>query len=91
MTVYYQQRGPAAASKTLKAFPKEFRMLAGDSLKRNFTGDFPAEAINFACLGAGQPETNSLPNYNCPSGLRAQVYFPSCWVRNLPTSKWEYS
>jgi hypothetical protein len=62
-------------------------MLAGDSFKRNFTGDFPAEAINFACLGAGQPETNSLPNYNCPSGLRAQVYFPSCWVGNLPIYK----
>ena len=53
-------------------------MLAGDPSKRNFTGDFPAEAINFACLGAGKPETNSLPNYNCPGGLRAQVYFPSC-------------
>ncbi|KAF2432321.1 WSC-domain-containing protein [Tothia fuscella] len=79
MTVYYQQRGPAAASKTLKAFPRDFRMLAGDPFKRNFTGDFPAQAINFACLGAGKPETNSLPDYNCPGGLRAQIYFPSCW------------
>jgi hypothetical protein len=79
MTVYYQQRGPAAASQTLKAYPVDFRMLAGDSSKRSFSGDFAGDAVNFACLGAGQPETNSLPNYNCPGGLRAQIYFPSCW------------
>jgi hypothetical protein len=73
------QRGPAADSDTLKAFPEGFRMLAGDSSKRNYTGDFPANAISFSCLGSNEAETNGLPNYNCPSGLRAQVFFPSCW------------
>ncbi|KAF2102406.1 WSC-domain-containing protein, partial [Rhizodiscina lignyota] len=77
MVVYYQQRGPDTSN--LTAFPEGFRMLAGDTTKRNFTGDFPAEAVNFACLGSNQPETNYLPNYNCPDGLRAQLYFPSCW------------
>ena len=36
------------------------------------------------------PETNGFPTYNCPDGLRAQVYFPHCWdgVNNwLPGSK----
>jgi hypothetical protein len=79
MTVYYQQRGPAANDGTMKAFPEGFRMLAGDSSKRNSSGGFEAEAISFACLGSGKDETNELPNYNCPDGLRAQVYFPSCW------------
>jgi hypothetical protein len=74
------QRGPAATSKTLKAFPAGFRMLAGDPSKRNYTGDFAAQGVSFACLGANKPETNAIPNYNCPSGLRAQLFFPSCWV-----------
>lgn len=77
MVVYYQQRGPD--TNNLTAFPEGFRMLAGDPFKRNFTDDFPGEAINFACLGSNKDETNNLPNYNCPDGLRAQVYFPSCW------------
>jgi hypothetical protein len=54
-------------------------MLAGTSSKRNYTGDFAAQGVSFACLGANQPETNGLPNYNCPGGLRAQIFFPSCW------------
>ncbi|KAF2667566.1 WSC-domain-containing protein [Microthyrium microscopicum] len=79
MTVYYLQRGPAADSKTLKAFPEGFRMLAGDSSKRSFSNDFAGQAISYSCLGGNQPETNAMPNYNCPGGLRAQVFFPSCW------------
>lgn len=79
MTVYYLQRGPAAASNTLKAFPEGFRMLAGDTTKRAPTNDFAMQGVSFACLGANKPETNSLPNYNCPGGLRAQIFFPSCW------------
>lgn len=79
MTVYYQQRGPAYAAGTLLAFPEGFRMLAGDNSKRNFTGGFDAQAVSYACLGGSTPETNGLPDYNCPSGLRAQIYFPSCW------------
>lgn len=54
-------------------------MLAGDPSKRNFTGGLDAKAISFACLGANKDETNNMPNYNCPGGLRAQVFFPACW------------
>jgi hypothetical protein len=54
-------------------------MLAGDSDKRSDSGDFAAKAVSFACLGANKDETNGLPNYNCPGGLRAQIFFPSCW------------
>jgi Domain of unknown function (DUF1996)/WSC domain len=77
MTVYYQQRGPDPFN--VKAFPAGFKMLAGDPFKRNDTGDFAAKAVSFACLGSNKAETNAIPNYNCPNGLRAQVYFPSCW------------
>jgi hypothetical protein len=79
------QRG--LGSESLKAFPAGFRMLAGDPWKRNFTNDLPAKAISYACLGAGKDETNNIPNYNCPGGLRAQVFFPSCWDgKNLDSS-----
>ncbi|KAF1983138.1 WSC-domain-containing protein [Aulographum hederae CBS 113979] len=76
-TIYYLQRGPDISK--LKAFPEGLRMVAGDPFRRSFTGGFAQEAINFACLGAGKDETNGFPNYNCPDGLRAQVFFPSCW------------
>ncbi|OCL01175.1 WSC-domain-containing protein [Cenococcum geophilum 1.58] len=77
MTVYYLQRGNSGEK--LHAFPEGFRMLAGDPFKRNFTGGLDAQAVNFACLGADKPETNGFPNYNCPGGLRAQLFFPACW------------
>ncbi|KAF2015096.1 WSC-domain-containing protein [Aaosphaeria arxii CBS 175.79] len=80
MTVYYLQRGEDGEK--LHAFPEGFRMLAGDTFKRNFTGGLDAQAISFACLGAGKDETNEIPNYNCPGGLRAQIFFPACWNGN---------
>lgn len=61
------------------AFPPGFRMLAGTPGLRSFTNTLEQRAINYACLGRPGPETNELPNYNCPNGLRAQVFFPSCW------------
>jgi len=54
-------------------------MLAGNPTLRSFSPTLEQRAINFNCLGSGQPETNEIPNYNCPNGLRAQVFFPSCW------------
>jgi hypothetical protein len=57
-------------------------MLAGDPFKRNYTGDFAVQAVSFSCLdynGPAKPETNEMPDYNCPDGLRSQVFFPSCW------------
>jgi hypothetical protein len=81
MTVYYQQR-PGPKNDKLHAYPKGFRMIAGDPFKRKETKDFAGQAVSFACLdydGPAKPETKGFPNYNCPNGLRAQVYFPSCW------------
>ncbi|KAF7592269.1 hypothetical protein BBP40_000471 [Aspergillus hancockii] len=57
-------------------------MLAGDPFKRSFTGDFESQAVSYPCLdynGPAKPETNGFPNYNCPNGLRVQVFFPLCW------------
>ncbi|KAI9045978.1 DUF1996 and WSC domain-containing protein [Aspergillus affinis] len=81
MTVYYLQR-PGPNNDKLHAFPKGFRMLAGDPMKRNNTNDFESEAVSYVCLnynGPAKPETNAFPNYNCPDGLRVQLFFPSCW------------
>ena len=82
MNIYYVQQ-PGPNNDKLQAFPKGLRMMAGDAMKRNFTGDNAARAISFSCLDyskAPPPYVNEIPNYNCPSGLRAQVYFPSCWA-----------
>ena len=57
-------------------------MFAGDPMKRSYGNDFESDAINYACLnynGPATPETHGFPTNRCPSGLRAQVFFPSCW------------
>lgn len=57
-------------------------MVAGDPMKRSYGNDKESAAINYACLnynGPATPETNGFPNRKCSSGLRAQVFFPSCW------------
>jgi hypothetical protein len=76
MTIYYLQR---PSNDNLTAFPAGFRMLAGDSSKRSGGTDLATQAISYNCLGANKPETNSIPTYPCPYGLRAQVFFPACW------------
>lgn len=63
----------------LLAFPEGFRMLAGDPMLRSFSDTLEQRAISFACLGTDTKETNEIPSINCPNGLRAQVFFPSCW------------
>ncbi|ETI20140.1 hypothetical protein G647_08174 [Cladophialophora carrionii CBS 160.54] len=80
MTVYYLQRG--GDGEKLKAFPPGFRMVAGNPFKRTAGNDFASQGISYNCLdynGPAKPETPNFPNYNCPNGLRAQVFFPSCW------------
>ncbi|KAI9742159.1 MAG: hypothetical protein M1818_004059 [Claussenomyces sp. TS43310] len=66
-------------SNGLLAFPAGFRMTAGDPLLRSYNGTAEQQAISFACLGTQTAEAHELPNYNCPNGLRAQIFFPSCW------------
>jgi len=82
MTVYYQQRGGPNNDK-LHAFPNDFRMLAGDPFQRNQTGAeaAPGKAVSFVCLdySGTSSQSDSIPDKNCPDGLRAQIYFPSCW------------
>ncbi|KAK1060229.1 hypothetical protein LTR74_012048 [Friedmanniomyces endolithicus] len=83
MTVYYEQRGGPNNDKLL-AFPPGLRFIAGDPFQRSYTGleAAPGAAVSFVCLnynGGGPPQANYMPNVNCPDGLRAQVYFPSCW------------
>jgi hypothetical protein len=80
MAVYYLQRRGNNKTEKLTAFPKGFRMVAGDPFTRSYGNNSAANAISFNCLGGpGGPETNKMPNFNCPGGLRAQVFFPACW------------
>jgi hypothetical protein len=79
MAVYYLQRRGDNSTEKLHGFPEGFRMLAGDPFKRSPSDDSATRAISFNCLGANKPETNNIPNYPCPGGLRAQVFFPACW------------
>lgn len=78
--IYYLQR-VGFPNEPLFAFPKGFRMLAGDPLLRSFSNTSEQKAVSFACLDYSQPspETPGFPTKNCPSGLRMQVFFPSCW------------
>lgn len=82
MTVYYLQRYNPDSTE-LKAFPKGFRMVAGNPFQRSDTGlkAAPGSAVSFACLNyaEGGSQTGYIPDTKCPQGLRAQVFFPSCW------------
>ncbi|EMC98661.1 hypothetical protein BAUCODRAFT_377209 [Baudoinia panamericana UAMH 10762] len=82
MTIYYEQR-PGPKNDEVKAFPAGLRMVAGDPFQRNYTDQqaAPGNAVSFVCLNYNGVSTqyNDMPNINCPDGLRAQVYFPSCW------------
>ncbi|KPI43277.1 uncharacterized protein AB675_6926 [Cyphellophora attinorum] len=78
--VYYLQRAPKGVS--MKAFPPNFRMVAGDPFRRSDQNDTEQSAISYACIdynAPGTPETHAFPTRNCPNGLRQQVFFPSCW------------
>ncbi|KAF8418952.1 WSC-domain-containing protein [Tirmania nivea] len=79
-TVYYLQRRGTPDEK-LRAFPKGFRMLAGDPYLRSYTNNKEQRAVSYACLDYNnpEPETPGFPTKNCPNGLRMQVFFPSCW------------
>ncbi|VDC06984.1 unnamed protein product [Peniophora sp. CBMAI 1063] len=79
MLVYYLQRG--GSNETIKAFPPGLRMLTGDPFARNNTGSIESQAISWNCIDYNQnyPETPGFDQLICPNGLRAQVFFPSCW------------
>ncbi|KAK8062396.1 WSC domain-containing protein [Apiospora hydei] len=80
--IYYLQRTDEKDPEYkngLLAFPKDFRMIAGDPTNRNKSDSLAQRAVSFACLGIDGPATPELPNHNCPAGLRTQLIFPSCW------------
>ena len=80
MTVYYLQRG-GPNNDNVTAYPEGFRMLAGNPLLRNGSDSFNQQAVSFVCLdySTTSPYSNKLPDQPCPDGLRAQIFFPSCW------------
>lgn len=67
---------------TTTAFPPNFRMLSGSPTKRSYDANsFAQRAIDYLCLDFNGKTTKhtGLPEKNCPSGIRSQVNFPSCW------------
>ncbi|KAF9558822.1 hypothetical protein CPC08DRAFT_724247 [Agrocybe pediades] len=67
---------------TTTAFPDDFRMLSGDPTLRTYDpNSFAQQAVTFLCLDFNGVSTkhNELPTGSCPSGIRAQINFPSCW------------
>ncbi|KAJ7672294.1 hypothetical protein DFH06DRAFT_1362961 [Mycena polygramma] len=63
-------------------FPDDFRMLSGTPTLRSYdTSSYAQQAITFLCLDFSGTSTkhNELPTTSCPSGVRAQINFPSCW------------
>jgi len=63
--------------------PLQFRMISGDMMLRSYNSTDPAQqAVSFLCLdfqGTTPPPFSGLPNRKCPSGIRSQLNFPSCW------------
>ncbi|KAF9532660.1 hypothetical protein CPB83DRAFT_847146 [Crepidotus variabilis] len=67
---------------TTTAFPDDFRMISGDPTLRTYDPNSKAQkAVTFLCLDFNGKSTtyNEIPSVQCPSGVRAQINFPSCW------------
>ncbi|KAK5662290.1 hypothetical protein OQA88_8196 [Cercophora sp. LCS_1] len=87
INVYYQERmdwTDYCADKTLQPFPPNFRMIAGDRLRRRFiAASLEQQAIEYVCLqvngAAGPPPFPGFPSMRCPGGLQIRIRFPSCW------------
>ncbi|KAJ7825954.1 hypothetical protein B0H13DRAFT_2214807, partial [Mycena leptocephala] len=63
-------------------FPDDFRMLSGTPTLRSYNASsYAQQAVTFLCLDFSGTSTkhNELPTGSCPSGIRAQINFPSCW------------
>ncbi|KAL1948678.1 hypothetical protein VTO73DRAFT_10484 [Trametes versicolor] len=85
--IYYLVRqGPK--NEKINAFPKGLKMVAGDTARRSYnSSSFADQAVSFVCLDYNNAHTNDpdwaeRPNFfdhTCPDGMRAQVFFPSCW------------
>ncbi|KAJ7456889.1 hypothetical protein FB451DRAFT_1275125 [Mycena latifolia] len=64
-------------------FPDDFRMISGNPTLRTLDpSSFAQQAITFLCLDFDGKSSryNELPVWiSCPSGIRSQINFPSCW------------
>lgn len=87
VNTYYLPRGPNN-SYNVSAFPDGLRMIAGNPYRRTYNASsFADQAVSFVCLDyntdhSGDPDwaqRNNFFDHNCPSGMRMQVNFPSCW------------
>ncbi|KAK3949195.1 hypothetical protein QBC32DRAFT_41380 [Pseudoneurospora amorphoporcata] len=87
INVYYQERldwTDYCAGKQVRAFPEEFRMVAGDTNRRTHNASRVEDrAIEFICLltngQTGLPPFTGFPNRTCDGGLQIRIRFPSCW------------
>ncbi|GAA6063766.1 hypothetical protein JCM10212_006262 [Sporobolomyces blumeae] len=79
--VYYLPRFHSSDKTKPLAFPKGFKMLAGDPFRRTYNKSAEVDqAIGWNCLGSKTPTRNPwLPKVNCPDGLRGEIRFPSCY------------
>lgn len=87
VNTYYLPRYSSGET-TVQAFPDGLRMISGDPFRREYVdGDPDSAAITYVCLDydndhsgdADWAERNSFFDHNCPNGMRAQVFFRSCW------------
>jgi len=71
-------------------FLDNFRMISGDpNLRTLDPSSFAQQAITFVCLDYNgvSSKYNELPTKRCPSGIRSQINFPSCWDgKNIDSS-----
>ena len=82
--VYYLLRDHSSDASAIQAFPDGMRILTGSMTKRSYnSSSLMAQAIGWNCLGSagvnGETRIPTLPEYNCPNGLRGEIRFPSCW------------
>lgn len=77
MTVYYIQ--PIGSNEKVRAFPKGFRMIAGNPMSRtrrtSGTNDVDARSIGFRCFGSNFASDNQYPHPN--TGSRDTVALPA--------------
>ena len=85
INTYYLPR--AGKDGKVSAFPDGLRMVQGNPNRRTFNGDADSKSISYVCLDyynshKGDPawdQRNDFFSHNCPDGMRAQVFFRSCW------------
>ncbi|KAF8871764.1 hypothetical protein BD779DRAFT_1680126 [Infundibulicybe gibba] len=64
------------------AFPDDFRMISGNAMARALNeSNHEQQAVSFLCLNYGGKTTRhaDFPEKSCPSGIRMQINFQSCW------------